>query len=474
MWGAASPGQAESVVALVRRVKKDAVLVAECGTRVACHALLLALHSPLLAHLLVEGEGVSLPLALPTVAALVALVEGEVGEVAGEVQEAAAWLGISWQGGVKVERRQSTESGGEKVEEVKVEEHKIVDEEEEMLSDGGNEDEGDLDYSDPIDHVEGDKDEDSDFDGSNAEDDDYEPEKSTPKKARGPGRPSIGGGVVKKMRRNRELMNKFVCDVCDEKYATHFLLVKHKLVKHDVPMTCESCGEEIQGDSRQEYKKHLRLNHKDFVCTFCGASKASKSALHQHIESHHKENVPCPHCGLMLATQQNLSLHIRKMHEGVYEHCSKCDYKSKHPENLRFHYQRRHTDELHVACEFCGKIFKDLKGHMARTGCGGNGERRNLNIKCSECDKTFVSRQKMVEHVKRIHRGVKDKVCSHCSYATYTNFNLRLHVSKVHLEGSMVKETCRFCQEETTNMEHHIHIYHSKHSTIAPYSYLPK
>ena len=64
------------------------------------HSLLLALHSPLLARLLLEvgvGEkGVSLPLPLPDIKLLVASLQGE--EVGEGRQEVADLLGIVWRG----------------------------------------------------------------------------------------------------------------------------------------------------------------------------------------------------------------------------------------------------------------------------------------------------------------------------------------------------------------------------------------
>ena len=92
-----SPRHFASLTSLVLEDREDCVLVSSCGGRVGVQSLLLALHSPLLASLLGQGErGVSLPLPLTDIMQLVARLQGEeVGEVRQEVTEL---LGITWKG----------------------------------------------------------------------------------------------------------------------------------------------------------------------------------------------------------------------------------------------------------------------------------------------------------------------------------------------------------------------------------------
>ena len=275
-------------------------------------------------------------------------------------------------------------------------------------------------------------------------------------KGRGRGRPR------KEMGTSRYLKTadyEFGCDHCDMRFQTNYVLIRHKLAKHDVPMVCEDCGEKFI--LLKDYKKHRLDQHPSYKCSICGVNKASKASLDNHIESQHQEDVPCPHCGMTFATKASLNLHIDRIHnENEPVKCTLCDYKTNIPMELRNHFKRRHTEETVQNCEFCGEIFKDLKKHLSRTNCGGPPERKK--VPCVHCAKEFSSSDKMREHVKRIHEGVKDKLCNQCSYATYSNFNLKLHITKMHLGTGLVKQGCPFCEKETTNLDYHISTYHGE------------
>ena len=117
MWIKPTAAQARSVVSqLHRKGRGDCVLVSsQCGGQVACHSLLVSLHSPLLAELLEEGDspwglplgeggqvqGLTLPLTLPAIQGLVKLLEGgdwSTAPVKELVKEAAELLGIHLEG----------------------------------------------------------------------------------------------------------------------------------------------------------------------------------------------------------------------------------------------------------------------------------------------------------------------------------------------------------------------------------------
>ena len=91
-----SPSHPSSLARLLQG-REDCVLVSSCGGRVRVHSLLLALHSPLLARLLLEvGEGergVSLPLSLQHIRQLVAGLQGGEGG-----QEGKDLLDMVWRG----------------------------------------------------------------------------------------------------------------------------------------------------------------------------------------------------------------------------------------------------------------------------------------------------------------------------------------------------------------------------------------
>ena len=153
-----------------------------------------------------------------------------------------------------------------------------------------------------------------------------------------------------------------------------------------------------------------------------------------------ERDIPCPHCGVPYATQNSLTIHIGRVHkEKEPQKCSHCDYKTPFLSDMKSHWKRKHTDECLETCEFCGEVFKKLKCHLLRTGCGQTNAQPKPKVPCPQCDKTFRDKHDMNVHIKRIHLGVKDKMCSQCSYATYSNHNLKLHISKAHLGTGMAK-----------------------------------
>ena len=89
----------QSVYSLIcRQGPTDIFLISKCGTRVAFHGLLLALHSPKMAKLLSETEAnaaISLPFSVSIINELVsAMNRSQSGKWSKDLEEAAACLGI--------------------------------------------------------------------------------------------------------------------------------------------------------------------------------------------------------------------------------------------------------------------------------------------------------------------------------------------------------------------------------------------
>ena len=270
-----------------------------------------------------------------------------------------------------------------------------------------------------------------------------------------------GRKIADGSRRSKMQSYEFPCNQCFMRFKSTMLCNRHMLRKHDIPMPCEKCDETFVVLER--YHEHMKINHPSHICIICGEQKFTKAALDTHIESQHQGNVPCPFCGKEYTTKASLNLHIGRCH-GDKETlmCTKCDYKTNVKHEMKGHYIRRHTELNKQTCESCGEVFKNLKGHLERTPCGGQGYLERKKVPCIQCDKTFSNTSKMREHIKIIHGNVKDKICSLCSYATYSNYNLKLHVSKMHLGTGLVKEVCPFCEKETSGLKHHIETYHSE------------
>ena len=236
------------------------------------------------------------------------------------------------------------------------------------------------------------------------------------------------------------------------------------LIYHEISIPCEMCDKKFLSVS--SFKKHLFKGHHSIFnvqCSYCGISKSNKEKLQHHIDVEHLEDVLCPECALQFKSQVSLKAHIRREHKpNDLIKCIHCSYKCPTRIEMKSHFRRRHTNDTKATCQYCGEVFKELKKHLKRTGCGGENIKPD-KIKCETCQKEFTTKQAHDKHLKTIHRGVKDRICSRCSYATYSNFNLKLHFSKVHIgQKDLEKESCPYCFKVSTNLKHHIEIKHSE------------
>jgi len=216
--------------------------------------------------------------------------------------------------------------------------------------------------------------------------------------------------------------NAYPCQTCKKEFTRYYLFAKHSFLQHDVPIKCEKCGDMF--DAVVDYRKHMKKKH-----------QPDQKFVYK------KENLPCDHCGKTYSCKISLSTHIQRVHE---EHeqkkCPECDYETGISKYMEKHWNRNHTEAWKKTCEFCGKVTKKLKDHLKRGICGNTeGQLIVKSVPCSQCDKSFSTKDKRREHIKRIHIGEKGKKCGSCSYASYSNFNLKLHVSKMHFKTEAVK-----------------------------------
>ena len=446
MWEIMSAEHQKSMTSYLSQGSKDLVLIGETGVRVKVHSSLLALHSPLMASLLEEvGEGfaISLPASLASLTGLACLLLGR--QVGPEVSEAAKMLGIKWKPSGR-EPKLEVNSGEENEDKKDFAQDSIQERKVPKLKQSPHKNK-ELKQA-IIKYSQG-----SSGESSNDDDSDYEELPSPAKKKR-----KMGPVNCKKEG------YEFRCDDCDLQLRTDYLMKRHNLNKHDIPISCDKCEDEFS--FLEDYKIHMNKNHPEFTCQTCGAKFTKKILLETHTESKHQEDIPCPHCGVAYATQNSLSIHIGRAHkEKVIQKCSHCDYTTPFMSDMKSHWKRKHTSELLETCEKCGGVFKGLKKHLER-GCGDGGHKEKVKpFPCPRCPKAFITNDKLKTHIKRIHDGIKDKICPNCSYATYSNYNLKLHMANSHNGPAVVKESCPFCEKETTNVKHHIDLYHGHMAT---------
>ena len=230
-------------------------------------------------------------------------------------------------------------------------------------------------------------------------------------------------------------------------------LIRHYMNVHDKPHEC--CGEKYT--EYKLFRKHQIKTHSNFQCAECADTFFLKNELERHQMSHEVEPQKCPMCP---AVVKQVESHIKQCHTGELMTCSACPYTSRRKGDIEVHYRKVHTDLSLKTCHVCGEKFKGLRQHLERTKCG-TGKKAEATIPCPEgCPKMFTLQDSVDKHVRQVHLKIKNKICPFCEYKTYSKFNLKLHVSKMHEGKKMEKQQCLYCDKAAFSMDYHMRTYH--------------
>ena len=265
----------------------------------------------------------------------------------------------------------------------------------------------------------------------------------------------------KRYKKKWKRKNNLNCNICEISFLKEKLLKKHKLVKHKVPADCSICKLLFyDGAVFMQHMKDKSHRSLSFTCETCGTTFQSKTALNKHISWKHEdtEKVPCKYCGVVV---QSMELHVKNKHENPLERCNSCDFQTRRKFSMKKHIQTVHSGMNLQTCEFCGEMRKNLSKHLERTKCGeGKSINERRSEACEECGNLFTTKDSLNKHIKGVHMKIKDRHCDQCEYSTYSGFNLKLHISKMHTGMELKKEKCIDCFKEVYNLPYHKKIYH--------------
>ncbi|XP_053698248.1 zinc finger protein 83-like [Sabethes cyaneus] len=172
-------------------------------------------------------------------------------------------------------------------------------------------------------------------------------------------------------------------------------------------------------------------DHKCYICR--SESLGSAKALLEHLTVHlDRTPYSCTECKMetiVLKSVRSLNVHL-KMHAQPMK-CEYCDRRYCDERARDYHVKTFHLGEsapCPSACEQCGKVCKSisaLKSHMRD---------HRLSLKCEYCEKIFHRRNKLKEHITRVHEKAEKYECNLCHRVVHSlesyNSHLKMHMSE--------------------------------------------
>ena len=143
---------------------------------------------------------------------------------------------------------------------------------------------------------------------------------------------------------------KSMCPTCGISVGN---LKLHNSQVHQVAVCCQWCGKSVKNLRRHLENSQCNIPESErkieyALCEFCN-KQIKKSKLKQHIRVQHTDKIhSCDHCGYQARQKYNLTMHIKRVHEGkpLKEICHICE---KQCTSLEWHIQTYHTQTQTLA-----------------------------------------------------------------------------------------------------------------------------
>ena len=199
---------------------------------------------------------------------------------------------------------------------------------------------------------------------------------------------------------NTENILTFVCDLCNKETGTHDEHRVHMANIHDlIEYWCFRCNQ-LQPDANS-LNSHVLANHvkKTFPCELCFKKFDTYQSRKKHMKVHGDKKYLCGQCGKCFLSPVHLHQHEARHDKVKTIKCNLCDSWFFKKWEVQRHIQYIHTLGYSERCEKCGRGYKskeNLKHHF-------NEKHTKRKYTCPECGKRIKSRMTFLNHVKRIH-----------------------------------------------------------------------
>lgn len=267
----------------------------------------------------------------------------------------------------------------------------------------------------------------------------------------------------------------FACDKCNRSFGRGDKLKRHmKTCNGKIVLSCDICNNAFQTEEKlaehakvhegkslkKTYALVKTLELKDLkpsnlhqYCTTVAEnipdndeSGTDSDASVKRIKNEESEQFVCPICYESFEQITLLEWHGRQYHENCQVlRCNQCDARFSRVYALNQHMQFHNIDADAIKvkdheCEKCLSRFKTRQSMLAHK----KKHHGNENFACLKCAETFLTKDKLVEHLK-MHEKSKF-ICSECGSSFLRNEYLIIHIKKHRGEKPY---TCKFCNEGT-------------------------
>jgi predicted RNA-binding Zn-ribbon protein involved in translation (DUF1610 family) len=168
-----------------------------------------------------------------------------------------------------------------------------------------------------------------------------------------------------------------------------------------------------------------------FTCHVCGLEFIKREALNYHIKRNHEnpQGYKCPKCPRMLKSESGLKYHMN-IHDGFTFSCHMCPKVLKSKHGLAYHMNIHNCTQAFL-CNDCGKSFVTKQKMQNHVRAKHTMERPYV---CDTCGAGFVRSDKLLIHKRRVHTGERPYSCEHCDWKGVDSSDL-IHHRKKHMKA---------------------------------------
>jgi hypothetical protein len=232
---------------------------------------------------------------------------------------------------------------------------------------------------------------------------------------------------------------------------------------------CDFCHN-FTADNKKDYADHIKLNHalnstKEQKDTKVEESRPSPFIV-ESIALKDTSPVECDYCGLIKKNKRLIIQHM-KVHSQLEVKCSECEKSFKDTILMTRHKNRCHNDGRDKVWCTCGQLFNNQRdARKCRISHKKKPEKTEEISNCDECEKEFSNVRQLLNHKNKFHSNGKRFWCIRCS-SMYTTKEEQTNCVKSHYNDSLkdVLVKCPICSKEMLHNSLKVHM-KSTHSTV--------